>query len=114
MMAVRAATIGVLLVAAAVTVWLFADVDARHIFAGYTRDPVLGPLVAVLIVAGLVCVLVPRTALAIAGGLVFGPLLGSVYVLVGLALGAIVGFEVGRWLGRDALAGSRFLRLVDR
>jgi uncharacterized membrane protein YdjX (TVP38/TMEM64 family) len=48
----------------------------------------------------LVAALVPRTLLALAGGALFGTVLGAVYVLVGVTTGAALAFCVGRLLGR--------------
>jgi len=44
---------------------------------------------------------VPRTLLALAGGALFGTVLGAVYVLVGVTTGAALAFCVGRLLGRS-------------
>lgn len=45
----------------------------------------------------------PATPLVVGGGMVFGPLLGTLYNTTGLVLGAMVAFWVGRALGRDAI-----------
>lgn len=55
----------------------------------------------------------PASPLVLAGGMVFGPVLGAVYNILGLVLGAMATFWVGRALGRDAilqLAGSKLRR----
>jgi uncharacterized membrane protein YdjX (TVP38/TMEM64 family) len=70
----------------------------------------LGPPAVVAATALLLAALVPRSVLAAAAGLVFGPLMGSAYVLAGAALGAMVAFTLGRWLGRDFLS-ARLTRL---
>ncbi len=44
---------------------------------------------------------VPASPLVIAGGLVFGPVWGSVYNIVGLVSGAMSGYYVARALGRE-------------
>lgn len=57
----------------------------------------------------------PASPLLISGGMVFGFWYGSLYNVLGLVLGAMVSFWVGRALGRDAivqLAGAR-LRKVE-
>ena len=45
--------------------------------------------------------LVPITVLIVATGLVFGPVMGSVYSLAGCFLGAGVTYAIGYFLGRD-------------
>jgi uncharacterized membrane protein YdjX (TVP38/TMEM64 family) len=74
----------------------------------------VGPLVAIAGTAVLVLALVPRTVVAAAGGLLFGPVAGSAYVLVGACLGALVAFGAGRWLGRDVVVTHARAARVDR
>jgi uncharacterized membrane protein YdjX (TVP38/TMEM64 family) len=71
------------------------------------------PLVIVAAVAILLAALVPRSALAAAAGLVFGPWLGSLYVLTGAGLAALLAFAAGRRLGRDFVAARSRLAGVD-
>jgi uncharacterized membrane protein YdjX (TVP38/TMEM64 family) len=76
-----------------------------------------GPLGAVAFVvgyAGLTVALVPGSALTIAGGVLFGPFLGTALVVVGATAGACAAFGLGRRLGRagvEAVAGERIGRL---
>lgn len=52
---------------------------------------------------------VPSTPVTIAGGLVWGPLQASLYAVIGLALGSIAAYGIGRTLGRatvQALTGK--------
>lgn len=56
---------------------------------------------------------VPSSPILVAGGVVFGPVLGSVYNVVGLMCGAMGAFWVARALGRDfvvQVAGARLRR----
>lgn len=70
------------------------------------------PVLAVAAFAVLVLGLVPRTLLAAAAGLVFGPWAGTGYIILGATLGALVAFGIGRFLGRDFVAvQSRLARL---
>ncbi len=75
-----------------------------------------GPLVFVLGYALIVQVPSPAGLLTIAGGALFGLWQGTALVLVAALLGAWLSYEIGRLLGRDAVArltGGR-LRRVDR
>jgi uncharacterized membrane protein YdjX (TVP38/TMEM64 family) len=59
---------------------------------------------------------VPATPMMIAGGVVFGTVLGSVYNVVGVFLGGVATYYLARFLGRDFvlhLAGRR-LKKVER
>lgn len=73
-----------------------------------------------LLLIGLFCAAapmgLPASPILVAGALVFGFWLGSLYNMIGLVLGAMLAFWVGRSLGRDAivqLAGNR-LRKAER
>lgn len=72
------------------------------------------PAAAILIGALLLTALVPRTAISIACGALFGAI-GGGFVALGAAVVALVAtFAIGRWLGRDAVAartGGRIARL---
>jgi phospholipase D1/2 len=75
--------------------------------------PVL--VLAAYVIGGLL--VVPVTALIAATGVVFGPVLGSVYALSGAVLSAAVTYWIGRRIGRHAvrkLAGSRLNRITRR
>jgi uncharacterized membrane protein YdjX (TVP38/TMEM64 family) len=72
--------------------------------------PVVGALVAALLLVALV----PRTAISIACGALFGAIGGGLVGLVAAMCAAVVTFALGRALGRDAIAaraGSRWSRL---
>jgi uncharacterized membrane protein YdjX (TVP38/TMEM64 family) len=71
------------------------------------------PVLAVAAFAVLVLGLVPRTLLAAAAGLVFGPWTGAGYIILGATLGALVAFGIGRFLGRDFVAVQARLARLD-
>ena len=81
------------------------------------EDSPIAPL-AVLgayVIAGLL--VIPVTALIIATGVVFGPVLGAVYALAGALLSAAATYAVGRRLGRNSVrrfAGARLNRITRR
>ena len=80
-------------------------------------DSPIAPLaiLAAYVVAGLL--VIPVTALIVATGVVFGPLLGGVYAMSGALLSAAVTYFIGRRLGRNTvrhLAGSRLNRITRR
>ncbi len=63
-----------------------------------------GPLVFGLIYAGAVVLMVPGSALTLAGGALFGPVLGTITVSIASNVGAALAFVIARYLGRDAIA----------
>jgi uncharacterized membrane protein YdjX (TVP38/TMEM64 family) len=60
----------------------------------------------------------PVTPLVLAGGVLFGPVWGEIYVLIGATTGAILTFLVARYLARDwvagKLAGTRLMALDEK
>ena len=72
------------------------------------------PVVGVALAAVLLCALVPRTAISIGCGALFGAVGGGVVGLVAALIAAAVTFMVGRGLGREAVAaraGARWDRI---
>jgi uncharacterized membrane protein YdjX (TVP38/TMEM64 family) len=82
---------------------LLALVRSSHLVA---------PLVAVVGSAVLVMALAPRTLLSFVGGALFGAVAGAGYVILGVTAGALLAFGVGRFLGRDFVAGHLRGRLA--
>lgn len=72
--------------------------------------------VAVPAVAAATLLLVPRSAVAVGTGLLFGPWLGGGIAYAGALAGALLAFGLGRVLGRPLVAGLRRGRLdaLDR
>jgi uncharacterized membrane protein YdjX (TVP38/TMEM64 family) len=78
---------------------LFKDRDAIRAWIG--ERGVLGPLAYIgMQVLQVVIFVIPGELVQIAGGYAFGFALGSLYTLVGIALGSLVNFYAGRLLGR--------------
>ena len=79
------------------------------------RDAWWAPVV--LIASYLVlCPVIPATPMMVAGGMVFGPVMGSIYNIIGAFLGGTVTYYLGRGLGHDFvlhLMGHR-LKRVER
>ncbi len=102
----------VLVVAALATAAMLLPLET--VPAAVDRFGPLAPLAGVIVGAGLLVALVPRTPISIACGLLFGAALGAVSALVLAMVAAAVTFVVGRVLGRDFViraAGRRWQRL---
>jgi uncharacterized membrane protein YdjX (TVP38/TMEM64 family) len=72
------------------------------------------PYVGIAVATLLLAALVPRTAISIACGALFGVIGGGFVALIAAMAAAVVTFAVGRSLGREAVAaraGSRWARL---
>jgi uncharacterized membrane protein YdjX (TVP38/TMEM64 family) len=105
--AIAAVRFGVLvaLVAGLGLATLLAHPSRQGLLTAVHSSHLVAPLVGVMGSALLVTALTPRTLLSFVGGALFGALAGSVYVLVGVTTGAVLSFCVGRFLGRDFVAG---------
>ncbi|MDZ7850141.1 MAG: TVP38/TMEM64 family protein [Halodesulfurarchaeum sp.] len=65
---------------------------------------ILAPLAFVALqVAQVIIAPIPGQVLALAGGYVFGPLLGTVYSLIGATIGSAIAFWLSRHFGRPAV-----------
>ena len=91
----------------------------QSLFAALTlvRDMPAAPVVVLttFVVGGLV--VLPLTLLIVVTVLVFGPVYGFLYSLIGALLSAFATYGLGHWLGRDTVrrfAGPRVNRLSQR
>jgi uncharacterized membrane protein YdjX (TVP38/TMEM64 family) len=116
---VRAALLAVIVIAGAAALrWspLASMLSKEAILS--TLDSLRGAWWApVALIAGyaLLCpVGLPPSPLMVAGGMIFGPVYGAIYNLVGIFLGAATTYYLGRHLGRDLvlhLAGKQMKRV---
>ncbi len=59
-----------------------------------------GPLLIIVLMAGAIVMSpIPSAPIAVASGLVYGHIWGTVYVLIGAEIGALIAFTVSRLLG---------------
>jgi len=63
-----------------------------------------GPAVYMLVYCIAPVLMVPGLPLTVIGGVVFGPLWGSIYVMIGATVGAGAAFLTARYLGREWVA----------
>lgn len=87
--------------------------EPEMVRAAVTDWGILAPVVYI----GLLCIrplfLFPSALLFIAGGLAFGPILGTLYAAVGGTLGGVVTFLIARALGREFVQGRLPPRLRE-
>jgi uncharacterized membrane protein YdjX (TVP38/TMEM64 family) len=63
-----------------------------------------GPIAFILIYNLATILFIPGSILTLGGGVIYGVVWGSVYVLISATIGAIAAFAIGRYLSRDWVA----------
>lgn len=63
-----------------------------------------GPMIYIILNGLRPLLFFPAIVLGVAGGLAYGPLLGSIYLVIGTLLGAVVCFALARCLGREKIS----------
>ncbi|MDF1671622.1 MAG: TVP38/TMEM64 family protein [Roseovarius sp.] len=95
----------------AISIWLFfhfhevtQNLNSESIFDWVEGAGFWGPvLVVVLMAIAIVATPIPSAPIALASGAVYGHFFGTVYVVLGAEIGAMVAFTLARVLGRDVL-----------
>ncbi len=80
---------------------------------GLLRSNMFGPLLFIAIYTLRPLILFPATVLTLGAGLVFGPVLGVLYTIIGSNMSAMLAFVVGRFLGDGLLDGERTQGIVQ-
>ena len=96
---------------------LYRDLfDAAALEAWINDAGVLAPIVFMLIYALATVFFLPGSVITLAGGALFGPVLGTFCNLTGATLGAVLAFLVSRYLASDWIAdkaGGRVKQLIN-
>jgi len=90
--------------------------DAVALEAWINDAGVLAPIVFMLIYALATVLFLPGSVITLAGGALFGPVLGTFYNLTGATLGAALAFLISRYLASDWIAdkaGGRVKQLIN-
>jgi uncharacterized membrane protein YdjX (TVP38/TMEM64 family)/rhodanese-related sulfurtransferase len=109
--------IGLVIVGAAIWMALNRDRLDPALIESAVRDlGLLAPLAHILLFALATILFVPGVIFGLAGGALFGPLLGTILNLTGATLGATAAFLIARYLAADWVrkrAGPRLERLIN-
>jgi len=81
---------------------------------GFLNQGLWGPIIYIVLYTIRPLILFPSTLLTLAGGFVFGPILGIVYTIIASNLSSTVAFYVGRYFGKDLLQDDQSDTLVQR
>lgn len=115
----RIRRVSLLLLLMGAAVWVFShhgEFDMEVLEAWVRSTGVWGPLVFILVGAVSTVLFVPASFFVLVGGVMFGPLLGTLYSLLGATLGAAVSFVVARYIASDWVvrkSRGRIKRLIE-
>jgi uncharacterized membrane protein YdjX (TVP38/TMEM64 family) len=90
--------------------------DAAALQSWVQEAGIAAPLLFMLIYALATVLFLPGSVLTLAGGALFGPVLGTFYNLTGATAGAALAFLIARYLASDWVArkaGGRVKQLID-
>mgnify|MGYP002630024869 CR=1 FL=1 len=90
--------------------------DAAALEAWISDAGVLAPIVFIMIYALVTVLFLPGSVITLAGGALFGPVLGTFLNLTGATLGAALAFLISRYLASDWIAdkaGGRVKQLIN-
>lgn len=94
-----------LIIAGAVLTLLYRDrLDVEAVQEGVSGMGIAAPLAFMGLYALAAVLFVPGSILTISGGVLFGPVLGTLYSLTGATLGAILAFLIARYLASEWVA----------
>jgi uncharacterized membrane protein YdjX (TVP38/TMEM64 family) len=79
---------------------------------GFMTNAAWGPVVYVILYAVRPLILFPSTVLTLAGGFVFGPVLGVLYTIIASNLSSTIAYFVGRYFGEGLLKEGRGEHLI--
>ncbi len=94
----------------------YGEFDIEQLESWVNSTGYYAPVAYTLFAVVATVLLVPGSLFVLAGGVLFGPLLGTLYSLVGATLGAALAFLIARYIAADWIARKshgRFKQLVD-
>ncbi|WP_134082083.1 VTT domain-containing protein [Thiohalophilus thiocyanatoxydans] len=97
----RFGLLAVLIVAIGIAISYRDQFDAEALEMWLDGTGAAGPLLFMLIYAAAAVLFLPGSVLTLAGGALFGPVLGTLYNLTGATLGATLAFLIARYLAAD-------------
>ena len=82
-----------------------SDLSGERISSWVTAAGAWGPiLIVALMCVAIVATPVPSAPIALAAGAAYGHTFGTIYIVIGAELGALIAFGLARFLGHDVLA----------
>lgn len=112
----RVAVLILVIVGIALAIHFREQFDAMALKQWVTSAGMAGPIVFMLIYAIGTIVFLPGSILTLAGGAIFGPVLGTFYNLTGATIGATIAFIIARYLASEWVeqkTGGRMKQLKE-
>jgi uncharacterized membrane protein YdjX (TVP38/TMEM64 family) len=81
---------------------------------GFMKNGVWGVLIYVILYAVRPLILFPSTLLTLAGGFVFGPILGVIYTIIASNISSTIAFYVGHYFGEGIFKDDGSENLIQR
>ena len=78
------------------------------------RGSFYGPLIYILLYTLRPLIFFPATVLSVTSGVLFGPLFGILYTVIGSNLSALVAYVIGRYLGQGVIDTSQSTGVLQR
>lgn len=98
---IKSIVIAILIIAVGTTLWLSQDIDATVLTTKIESFGPLAWLVFMMVYALGTIMFFPGSILTLAGGAMFGPLLGTFVNLTGATIGAACAFLISRYLASE-------------
>ena len=96
---------------------IFSFTDPEEIKEFVLSYGVYAPIIFIILFTFVPLTLFPDAILAIAGGLIFGLVEGSIYIIIGAILGSTLSFYIARYCGeslRKKLKGEKILNINEQ
>ncbi len=91
-----------------------SSLDVLRSFSGFMQVAFIGPVVFVLFYILQPLIFFPSWLLTVLAGYLYGPIVGSIYVLLASNLSALVAYGIGRFFGMGLIEGEQSHALMRK
>jgi uncharacterized membrane protein YdjX (TVP38/TMEM64 family) len=91
-----------------------SSLEVAQKMLGFLKDGFWGPLIYIILYAVRPLIVFPATILSLAGGFVFGPVLGVIYTIIASNISSTIAYFVGHFFGEGMLKDDGSDNLIQR